>query len=189
MDMETYQVTEASSDALNEIYNGVSSLSKMTFSDMIMPSPRKDIDDDEIIYIPERTVLYVFEGKKFVFAATTSVHGDDALVVDGGRINSLVVDRDAISTITKSFDSCTQIQPTVNAIQTASDTTAIYTSHVCSKTYIARDKTEVPQPTMVKEYIVIGIRYDLLSVKGLNEAGYRVIHDKEEHKPSKYAVI
>ncbi len=49
MDMETYQVTEASSDALHEIYDGLSSLPTMTFSDMIMPSARKDIENDEII--------------------------------------------------------------------------------------------------------------------------------------------
>jgi hypothetical protein len=49
-----------------------------------MPSTREDIENDEIIYIPERSAQYIFEGKQFAFAAITSVHGDDALVVDGG---------------------------------------------------------------------------------------------------------
>ena len=69
MDMESYQVqvTEASSDALHEIYDGLSSLPTMTISDMIMPSTRKDIETNEIIYIPERSAQYIFEGKQFAF--------------------------------------------------------------------------------------------------------------------------
>ena len=79
---------------IDEIYDGLSSLPTMTVSDMIMPSTRKDIETNEIIYIPERSAQYIFEGKQFAFAAISSVHGDDALVVDGG----------ATSTLTKSFD-------------------------------------------------------------------------------------
>ncbi len=153
-DMETYQVTEASSDALHEIHYGLSSLPTMNISDMIMPSTRKDIENDEIIYILERSAQYIFEGKQFAFAAISSVHGDDALVVDGG----------ATSTLTKSFDNCTQITPKVVAIQTASGTTAIHTSHVCSKTYCAMDWIGELRPITVKAYIVHGLRYDLLSV-------------------------
>ena len=84
MDLESYQVTEASSDALREIYDGLSALPTMILSDMIMPSTRRNKEDDEIILIPERSAQYIFEGKQFAFAAITSVHGDDALVVDGG---------------------------------------------------------------------------------------------------------
>ncbi len=134
MDRETYQVTEASSDTLYEIYDGLSrsALSQMTILDSIMPSTRKHLyEDNETIYIPERTAQYVFEGKQFAFAATTSVHGDDELVVDGG----------ATSTLTESFDNCTQIRPKVVAIQTASGSTAINTLHVCLKTYFAMDRT------------------------------------------------
>ena len=130
MDLESYQVTEASSDALREIYDGLSALPTMILSDMIMPSIQRNKEDDEIILIPERSAQYVFEGKQFAFAAITSVHGDDALVVDGG----------ATSTLTKSFDNCTQIRPKVVAIQTASGAMAIYTSHVCSKTHFAIDR-------------------------------------------------
>ena len=38
MDLESYQVTEDSSDALREIYDGLSALPTMILSDMIMPS-------------------------------------------------------------------------------------------------------------------------------------------------------
>ena len=137
MDLESYQVTEASSDALHDIYDRLSALTTLTVSDMIMPSTRRNIEDDEIILIPERSAQHIFEGKQFAFAAITSVHGDDALVVDGG----------ATSTLTKLFDNCTQIRPKVVAIQTASDATAIYTpqcSHVCSKTYFAIDRLRSP---------------------------------------------
>ena len=41
----------------------------------------------------------------------------------------------------------------------------------------------------MKAYIVPGLRYDLLSAKGLNKAGYRVLHDEDEHKSGIYAVI
>ena len=173
MDLESYQVTEASSDALREIYDGLSALHTMMLSDMIMPSTLRNKEDDEITLIQERSAQYIFEGKQFAFAAITSVHGDNALVVDGG----------ATSTLTKSFDNCTQIRPKVVAIQTASGATAIYTSHVCSKTYFAIDRLGSLRP------IVPGLRYDLLSAKGLNKAGYRVIHDEDEHESGIYAVI
>ena len=120
MDLESYQVTEASTDALHEIYDGLSALPTMILSDMIMPSTRRNIEEDEIILIPERTAQYMFEGKQFAFAAITSVHGDNALVV-------VLVDGGATSTLTKSFDNCTQIRPKVVAIQTASGAMAIYT--------------------------------------------------------------
>ena len=60
-DRETHQVTEASSDALYGIYDGLSALSQMTILDTIMPSTRKNIDDDnETIYIPERTAQHIY---------------------------------------------------------------------------------------------------------------------------------
>ena len=46
MDLESYQVTEASSDALREIYDGLSALPTMILSDMIMPSTRRNKEDD-----------------------------------------------------------------------------------------------------------------------------------------------
>ena len=128
--------------------------------------------------IQERSAQYILEGKQIAFAAITSVHCDNALVVDGG----------ATSTLTISFDNCTQIRPKVVAIQTASGATAIYTSHVCSKTYFAIDRLGSLRPNTVKAYIVPGLIYDLLSAKGLNKSGYRVIHDEDEMILGVYAV-
>ena len=63
MDLESYQVTQASSDALREIYYGLSALPTMTVSDMIMPSTRRNIEDDEIILILERSAQYILDGR------------------------------------------------------------------------------------------------------------------------------
>jgi hypothetical protein len=54
-DMESKQVSEASSNALQEIYDRLSALSHMTISDMKLPSNRtfkKWFNSNEIIYIP-----------------------------------------------------------------------------------------------------------------------------------------
>ena len=74
-------------------------------------------------------------------------------------------------------------------IQTASGATAIYTSHVCIKTYFAIDRRGSLRPITEKAYIVPGLRYDLLSAKALNKAGYRLIHDEDKHESGIYAVI
>ena len=81
IDLESYQVTEASSDALHEIYDEISAWPTMILSDMIMPSTRRNMENDEIILIPERSAQYIFEGKRFAFAAITSVHGDIAVIM------------------------------------------------------------------------------------------------------------
>ncbi len=41
----------------------------------------------------------------------------------------------------------------------------------------------------MKAYIVPALRYDLLSVKGLNKSGYHVIHDEDDMESGVYAVI
>jgi hypothetical protein len=53
MDMESKQVTEASSNALQELYDGLSVLPRMSTSDVIIPSNQRENAWNEIIYIPE----------------------------------------------------------------------------------------------------------------------------------------
>jgi hypothetical protein len=36
--------------------------------------------------------------------------------------------------------------------------------------------------------VVPGLKHDLLSVKGLNQSGYRVIHDEDEDESGVFAV-
>jgi hypothetical protein len=45
------------------------------------------------------------------------------------------------------------------------------------------------RPIVVKAYIVLALRHDLLSVKGLNKSGFRVIHDEDDMESGVYAVI
>jgi hypothetical protein len=150
------QVTEASSDALQEIYDVLSALPRMTTSDVIMPSNRRVNTWDEIIYVPEGVEQYVLNDVQFAGVSTSTIKcGDDALIVDG----------DATSTLTKSFENCTQIRPKVAAIQTAGGATSIFTTHICLKTYFVRDRTGTIRPIVVKAYIVPALRYDLLSSK------------------------
>ncbi len=62
-------------------------------------------------------------------------------------------------------------------------------THLCYKTYYVCDRLgEVPQ-IIVKAYIVPGLMHDLISVKGLNKAGYAVIHHPDPEQSGVYDVI
>ena len=75
-----------------------------------MPSNRRSYGLNEIIYIPEGVEQWVINGVEFAGVSTSAIKtGDDALIVDGS----------ATSTLTKSFDNCTQIRPKVVVIHTA----------------------------------------------------------------------
>ena len=63
------------------------------------------------------------------------------------------------------------------------------TTHRCIKTYYVRDRLGEIRPIVVKAYVVPGLKHDLLSVKGLNQAGYRVIHDEDEEESGVFTVI
>ncbi len=56
-------------------------------------------------------------------------------------------------------------------------------------TYYVRDRLGEIRPFVVKAYVVPGLKYDLLSVKGRNQAGYRVIRDEDEEESAVFAVI
>jgi hypothetical protein len=128
------------------------------------------------ITVPKGVVL---NDVQFAGVSTSTIKcGDDALIVDGG----------ATSTLTNSFENCTQIRPNV-AIQTAGGTSSIYTTHICLKTCFVRDRTGTIRPLVVNVCIVPALRHDLLSVKGLNKSEYRAIHDEDEMESGIYAVI
>ena len=52
-----------------------------------------------------------------------------------------------------------------------------------------RDRLGEIRPIIVKAYVVPGLKYDLLSVKGLNRAGYAVSHHPDPEQSEVYAVI
>ena len=64
----------------------------------------------------------------------------------------------------------------------------MYTTHVCIKTYFVRDRTGELRPITTKTYIVKNLKHDLLSVKGLNKAGYRIVMDEDAEESGVYAV-
>jgi hypothetical protein len=45
------------------------------------------------------------------------------------------------------------------------------------------------RPIVVKAYFVPALRLDLLSVKGLNKSGYRLIHNEDDMESGVYANI
>jgi hypothetical protein len=73
-------------------------------------------------------------------------------------------------------------------IQTAQGGTVMLTTHVCLKTYFVRDRTGELRPITTKTYIVKNLKHDLLSGKGLNKAGYRIILDEDPEESGVFAV-
>jgi hypothetical protein len=104
---------------------------------------------------------------------------EDALICDGG----------ATSTLTKSLENSTLIKQKVVEIQTAHDGTQMSSTHRCLTTYYVRDRLGEIRPIVVKAYVIPGLKHDLLSVKGLNQSGYRVINDEDEEESGVFAVI
>ncbi len=106
---------------------------------------------------------------------------EDVLICDGG----------ATSTLTKSLANCTLVKQKVVEIQTAHGGTHMSTTHCCLKTYYVRDRLGEIRPIVVKAYVVpgLGLKHDLLSVKGLKQSGYRVIHDEDEEESGVFPVI
>ncbi len=66
------------------------------------------------------------------------------------------------------------MQPEVVDIQTAQGATLMSTTHLCLKTCYVRDRLGEIRPIVVNTYFVPVLKYDLLSVKGLNKCGYAV---------------
>ncbi len=153
-------MTEALSNTLQEIYDGLPVLPKMPILDVIMPITKESNSVntwDEMIYIPAEVEQYVFNGVEFAGVSTTTIEFSyDALMDDGG----------ATCTVTKSFGNCAQIRPNVVAIQTAYGTTSIFTTHHCLRTYLVRDRTGMIRP--IAAHHAPTYRHDLLSAKCLN---------------------
>ena len=56
-------------------------------------------------------------------------------------------------------------------------------------TYYVRDRLGEIRPIVVKAYVVPGLKYDLLSVKGLNQCGYAVYHHPDPEESGVFALI
>ena len=73
-------------------------------------------------------------------------------------------------------------------IQTAQGATLMSTTHLCLKTYYFRDRLGEIRPIVVKAYVVPGLKYDLLSVKGLNKCCYAVYHHPDPKESGVFAL-
>ena len=124
--------------------------------------------------------MYYAPCAHIAFVSTRSIDEmEDALICDGG----------ATCTLTKSLENCTLCKPKVVDIQAAHGATIMRTTRLCFKTYFVKDRLGEIRPIIVKAYVVPGLKYDLLSVKGLNRAGYAVSHHPDPEQSGAYAVI
>ncbi len=62
------------------------------------------------------------------------------------------------------------------------------TTHLCLKMYYVRELLGEIRPIVVKAYVVSELKYDFLSVKGLNNCGYAVFHYPDPEESGVYAV-
>ncbi len=122
--------------------------------------------------------------------AAKAIIGEEKCALVGIESNTtmngaLIVDSGATSTLTSSFEKCTDLQGKVIEIQTAHGGTIMRTTHVGWKNFFARERLGRPRPITTRAYITPGLKNDLLSGMALNRAGYRVIlvsdHEKKEY--------
>ena len=134
----------------------------------------------KVIIIPAKTASYITGRIRGAYVTTRSDEElEDCLICDGG----------ATCTLTKSLKNCSLCKPKVVVIQTAHGTTIMNSTHLCYKTYYVCDRLGEIRPIIVKAYVVPGLEHDLLSVKGLNKAGYSVHHHPDPEQSGVYAVI
>jgi hypothetical protein len=150
-------------------------------TDVVQLTARKGGDNSKVIIIPAETASYITSKICCAYITTRSDEElEDCLICDGG----------ATCTLTKSLENCSLCKPKVVVIQTAHGTTMMNSAHLCYKTYYVCDRLGEIQPIIVKAYVVPGLKHDLLSVKGLNKAGYHSVNHHPAPKQSGvYAVI
>ncbi len=140
---------------------------------------RKGGDTAKVIIIPAETANFIMGHAHRSFVSTRTMSDmEDALICDGG----------ATCTLTKTLENRTQCKPKVVEIQTAQGATIMSTTHLCLKTYYVVDLLGEIRPIVVKAYVVPGLKYDILSVKGLNK-WHAVFHHPDPEESGIYAVI
>ena len=107
---------------------------------------------------------------------------EDALICDGSAASTF--------TFTFTLESCMLCKSRVVEIQTENSAILMSTAHLCLKTYYNCDSLGEIRPMVVKIYLVPGPKHGLLylSVKGLSQACFRVIHDEDEEELGVFTV-
>ena len=152
-----------------------------TLNNKLLSAICKGKSGTEIITNPERIADVIFDKKECAFVGRESELNQaepEALCCDGG----------ATSSLSSSFLNCAEVTERIVPIQTAQGGTVMLTTHVCLKTYFVRDRTGELRPITTKTYIVKNLKHDLLSGKGLNKAGYRIILDEDPEESGIFAV-
>ncbi len=114
-------------------------------------------DRDEDIVISEKAACAIKGEAEFAFLGEefTSPEEIKPVICDGG----------ATSTLSSSFENCTDCQPKTVEIKTAEGGVVMTTTHVCMKTYYVRTRTGEIRPLTTKAFNVSSLRSDLISVK------------------------
>ena len=178
---EPKQVTVASSTTPPDVLDRLYSKPYHYFVNQELEAICNGTSGTEIITIPEHIAATITGAQECAFVGRESDSDStetEALCCDGG----------ATSSLSSSFINCTEVKERVVPIQTAQGGTVMMTTHVCLKTYYVRDRTGELRPLTTKTYIVKNLKHDLLSGKGLNKAGYRVIYDEDPEESGVYAV-
>ncbi len=141
-------------------------------------------DEDEEIVISEKAALAINWEGEFAFVGEGSF-------ISTGEITQVICDGGATSTLSPSFDNCTDCQPKTVEIKTAASEGGIVltTTHVCMKTYYVKSRTGEIRPLTTKAFIVPSLRSDLISVKSLKRQGYRVNPRSRADRPLRQVTL
>ncbi len=94
--------------------------------------------------------------------------------------NTLIIcNGGATTTLTSSFENCTDCKPRKININLAEGGVAMVTTHEVMKTYYLRTRTGEFCGLTTKAFVTPGLRHDLLSVEGLNRQGYCVVQHSD----------
>jgi hypothetical protein len=176
------QVMAASSTRPEECYANYSSptIYPMQHRHEILRAGTTD-DDSEEHTISKKIADTILYKSEFAFMGMESGPTDETtyVICDGG----------ATSTLSSSFENCTDCKPRKVNINLAEGGVAMVTTHEAMKTFYFRTRTGEFRGITTKTFITPGLRHDLLSVKALNRQGYCVIQHPDPDESGIYPVI
>ena len=181
-DQMSSQVMAASSTSPEECYADYPSPNNYPTQDLHEILCAGSTDDDSVEYtISAKLARAVMAQGEFAFVGNESVPNNETsyVIVDGG----------ATTTLTSSFENCTDIKPKKVNINLAEGGVAMVTTHVCLKTNYFRSRTGEFRAVTTQAFVVPSLRTDLLSVKSLNFQGYCVVHHPDPEESGLFPLI
>jgi hypothetical protein len=142
---------------------------------------RSTVDDSEEHIISEKLARAVMAQGEFALVGNESVPNNETPYV--------IVDGEATTTLTSSFENCADIKPKKVNINLAEGRIAMVTTHVCLKTHCFRSRTGEIRAVTTQAFVVPSLRTDLLSVKLLNFQGYCVMHHPNPEESGLFQLI